>query len=293
MKPTLLFAAIALAAAPLSAQQSEDDFQPGVNFLTSWDLDEDGTITLEELQERRRDIFTAFDENEDGSLSLDEFAAYDAARTDTMQRPDDRGQGGRGEQALSLRASDTDNDGAVSLEEFLAASGSWMELLDRNSDDVVSIDDFGMGQQGNGRARGQGRGPAQGQAMGQDQGMGIGQGYGQGKGQGMGRGQGQGYRDFSAQAGPGNGTSKNGSGRMAQDRQPMPGQGYGRSHGQQAGYGKQGGYRQGNIAFEAVPTPEGGLWIVDARTGDILLCKAVLDSNAPAGFNPVCREADL
>lgn len=280
MKPIILatVALSALSANPGLAQQSADDFVPGVNFLANWDMDEDGKITLDELNERRGDIFAAFDENEDGELSVAEFDAYDAARKGAMQRPEDRGNGGgRGEQALSRAATDTDGDGTVTLDEFRAASAAWLGIMDGNADGVVTVEDFGPGarQAGGGQGHGRNQDMGQGQRAGQDDFR------GQGKGRAEGRGPGRG----------------NGGPDMNQDRQKGTGMAYGqrgnqgRGHGQQGGQGK--GRTQQGVAFQGFPTADGALWIVDERTGDILVCKAVTDSNAAAGFVPVCVEADL
>jgi Ca2+-binding EF-hand superfamily protein len=84
MKRTALISALALAVAlPFSAQAAT----PGENFITTWDYDGNGQVTLAEVLERRADLFSSFDENEDGVLSAAELAAHDAMR-DQMQQQD-------------------------------------------------------------------------------------------------------------------------------------------------------------------------------------------------------------
>lgn len=301
MKQTFLTVATitTILAFPVSGQQAEN-FVPGENFMTSWDVNEDGKITLDELNERRAELFSAFDENEDGRLSAEEFGVYDQTRKESMQRPQDRGNGGgRGELAISLAASDSDKDGSVSLEEFLAASAVWFGVMDKNGDGVIAAADFGGGQGGQGQGQGRQAG-AQNQPMGQQQGMGNGHGRGNGKGQGQGQGGGQGRmqnQQPGGQMGQGNGQGRGQGGRwqqgMAPDQQPQMGQrgGQGRGHGQQGGKGTGGSQR--TVPFAAFPTNDGALWVIDTRTGGILACKVIADSNAAAGFVPVCLEARL
>ncbi len=288
-------ASVALIALPVAAQQSSsDDFVPGVSFLMNWDLDDDGKVTLDELGERRADLFAAFDENEDGNMSLGEFKALDDARVDSMQRPADRGNGNnRAEQVLEHSAIDTNSDGIVTEMEFVGAAAAWMKVMDSDADGVLSKTDFGPGarQQGAGQARqgmgqgqGQGRGQGQGKGHGQRQGMGQGQGQDttqgqpQGQRQGMGKGQGQGQGQATTQ-GQGQGQGK--------------GQGQGQGRGQGKGHGQSMNRSSAAPApFQAFPTDDGALWIVDSTTGDILLCRATMDSSAPAGFAPICVEAN-
>jgi len=93
-------AAVIAFALPLAASA----VTPGENFLTNWDLDEDGKVTLEEVLERRGDLFSSFDADEDGSLSAAEMADHDAMR-EAMQAAQERpanagrgaGQGQRGQ----------------------------------------------------------------------------------------------------------------------------------------------------------------------------------------------------
>lgn len=86
MKRTALLSAIALAVAlPFAASAAT----PGENFVTTWDYDGNGKVTLAEVLERRADLFAGFDENEDGVLSAEELAAHDEMRASMQEaRPD-------------------------------------------------------------------------------------------------------------------------------------------------------------------------------------------------------------
>jgi Ca2+-binding EF-hand superfamily protein len=139
---TLLVAAIALGTA-VTAYASGDG-QPGMKFLESWDMNEDGQVTLAEATERRGDIFFTFDENEDGILSTADYAMFNEARV-ASHEDEQHGQGHprRASVGMEMQFNDVDNDGQVSQEEFLARSADWFNMLDRNSDGIVTSDDFG------------------------------------------------------------------------------------------------------------------------------------------------------
>lgn len=115
---------------------------PGEHFITNWDLDESGGVTLEEARERRGDIFYAFDADEDGTLNDEEYAMFDEAREADMQN-NGMAQGGQGQ----------------------AGQGQ-----------------AGQGQAGQGQGRGMGKQQGQGRGMGQGQGQGQGRGMGMGQG---------------------------------------------------------------------------------------------------------------
>ena len=140
---TLLVAAIAIGTA-FTAYASGNG-QPGMKFLESWDMDEDGQVTLAEATERRGDIFFTFDENEDGILSATDYAMFNEARAADHEGEQTGGQGNgrRASVGMEMDFNDVDSDGQVSQEEFLARSVDWFEILDRNGDGVVTSDDFG------------------------------------------------------------------------------------------------------------------------------------------------------
>lgn len=52
----------------------------GTEFMTNWDTDENGEVTLAEVRERRGDLFYMFDSDEDGRLNDEEYAAFDETR---------------------------------------------------------------------------------------------------------------------------------------------------------------------------------------------------------------------
>lgn len=148
---------------------------PGQHFLDNWDLNEDGSVSLAEAEERRSDIFASFDANEDGALDSEEYQLFDEARaTDMAQSGGQQGAGkqgvgkqgagkqgagkqGAGKQGggrqgggqhratdgMRLQRNDLDGDGKVSRQEFLANAKGWFEMLDRNGDGVITTGDFG------------------------------------------------------------------------------------------------------------------------------------------------------
>lgn len=146
---TLVATLAALTALPALAENQT----PGSHFVTNWDTDENGSVSLDEATTRRGDIFTTFDADEDGLLSEAEYALFDEARANDQAAMGNKmakhGKGhgkGMGEEQGMLRAfNDVDGDGLVSRDEFMARVPDWFAMMDRNSDGAVSEDDFGKG----------------------------------------------------------------------------------------------------------------------------------------------------
>ena len=134
-----------MSATLLASTASAETFNE--HFMSNWDLNSDGAVTLGEVKERRESVFAAFDANEDGFIDAEERKAMDEMRDnehasmaeDGIQRPSGMGQG------------------------------------------------QGMGQgrgQGMGQGHGQGQGRGMGPGKGMGPGNGMGQGMGQGRGMG-------------------------------------------------------------------------------------------------------------
>lgn len=140
MKTTLITAAFLLSATSVLAQDT-----PGDQFLQNWDLDGNGTATIEELREMRSNVFTSFDANEDGAIDAEEYVLFDEARAADVgnYQAGQRAQMQKVADGMSLPASDLDKDGRVSLDEFLAGADRWFAELDRNGDGGITLEDFG------------------------------------------------------------------------------------------------------------------------------------------------------
>ncbi len=117
--------------------------RPGQHFITAWDLNGDGVVSLEDAREQRANVFAMFDENDDGILDPAEFEvlaehrAADAAQHGGGGRK--HAQMGRG---MGLEFNDGDGNGVVTLEEFLDGTARWFALIDSNGDGQITSDDF-------------------------------------------------------------------------------------------------------------------------------------------------------
>lgn len=176
--PLHLAGILALWAGIATAQTAP----PGANFMTQWDLDGDGQVTLAEARERRDAIFSMFDSDSDSDdqFSDEELTGIDAHKLMELeagmgpghQRPEagvtpppGRGAGngngaGKGAGMGAGRAADpaqgffqpaaegigifdADRDGRVSRAEFVAGTEQWLGLRDRDGNGVLSPADFG------------------------------------------------------------------------------------------------------------------------------------------------------
>ena len=141
--PILVAAVLAITSTAAMAEG-----KPGGHFIENWDLNADGVVSIDDLTERRTDIFTTFDANEDDLIDAAEYLDFDAARAADMAE-NAGGEGhGKGpmkkiQDAMSLAFNDTNKDGQVSKQEFMDATAAMLEMADRNGDGVISGDDFG------------------------------------------------------------------------------------------------------------------------------------------------------
>lgn len=118
---------------------------PGSHFIENWDLDENGSVSLEEITERRGDVFVMFDQDENGSLDAAEYVLFDETRAADMENNagGHGAGGGRMQEGLTLAFNDTNGDGQVSKEEFIANSAAWVAMVDRDGDGEITAADFG------------------------------------------------------------------------------------------------------------------------------------------------------
>lgn len=139
MKLHLIAATLALTATTALAQTT-----PGDQFLQNWDLNQDGTATLEELLEMRGNVFVTFDANEDGYLDTEEYVMFDEARANDVANyeAEQRVQMQKVADGMSLPVADLDSDGRVSLAEFRTGAETWFTSLDKNGDGGITLDDF-------------------------------------------------------------------------------------------------------------------------------------------------------
>jgi len=147
MKLITLTTTILLATSAAAVADSHGDpAQAGAHFIENWDLDGDGQVTLREATEKRGDVFYMFDKDENDVLDDAEYLLFDETRQADMNMNAGgykKGPMKRANRGLSRDFNDTDGNGEVSKEEFTIRSSDWFDLIDRNSDGVVTKDDFG------------------------------------------------------------------------------------------------------------------------------------------------------
>jgi Ca2+-binding EF-hand superfamily protein len=97
-------------------------------FMETYDTDNDGKVTKEELETVRKDKLAKFDADNDGQLSLDE---YQALWVDAMRERIVR----------SFQRFDSDGDAKVTGEEYQTPMDRMFRRLDRNDDGALSRDD--------------------------------------------------------------------------------------------------------------------------------------------------------
>jgi Ca2+-binding EF-hand superfamily protein len=104
---------------------------PGMEMLIErFDVNEDGSITREEVTAVTAEKMKTFDLNGDGALSLDE---YKALWTDAMNEAIVR----------SFQFHDPDGDAKVTLEEYSDNFDKLFARFDRNGDGTIAADEFG------------------------------------------------------------------------------------------------------------------------------------------------------
>ncbi len=139
-------------AAPAMAEDEKMAF--ATHFMSSWDADSDGKVTLEEATIRRTDIFASFDADSDGFLTDPELALMEEMRSNQHENVEGKkqgqgmGKGGAGFQAEAeaglhdRKAIDANSDGKIAKDEFVGMTQAWFARLDANSDGVIGTADF-------------------------------------------------------------------------------------------------------------------------------------------------------
>lgn len=119
-----------------------------IEMIEIYDVDGDGSVSQEEIDQRRAERFGRFDADGDGRLSLEEYQALwlDAMRERMIDR---------------FQAHDDDGDGEVTAEEFGERTSNIVLMRDRNGDGVLSIDDARRGRHSRSAAPAQPDAPAQ------------------------------------------------------------------------------------------------------------------------------------
>lgn len=117
----------------------------GSHFIENWDLINNGSVLLEEITERRGDVFFMFDQDENEVITAEEYALFDETRAADMENnAGGHGQGGgRMQEGLTLAFNDSNANGEVSKAEFSTNSAAWFTQIDGDGDGMITTADFG------------------------------------------------------------------------------------------------------------------------------------------------------
>lgn len=170
---TKLLAATLIVGFTAPAAFADSGFRD--HFMTNWDENSDGKVTIEETMARRDAMFTAFDADSDGFLTPEELKMRDQMRAEAWKNMAAQGiqpghmghqgprQGmGRHGQGMHQgmnghgmgwamhqgmgrgmgRGMDVDHDSRISKTEFVAMSERWFARFDRNGDKAIDANDF-------------------------------------------------------------------------------------------------------------------------------------------------------
>ena len=125
--------ALCLAGTPLWAEAPA--------FMKSMDVDQNGFLTLGELEEYRTNVFKTFDKNSDGALDSSEYTAFDEARAAAAKETGAPLQL-RSVHGLAREYTDLNLDGKVTRDEFREALTRWFKTHDKNKDGMLGQGDF-------------------------------------------------------------------------------------------------------------------------------------------------------
>ncbi|PID37054.1 MAG: hypothetical protein CR993_01960 [Rhodobacterales bacterium] len=136
----LITAAFAFAA-PVAAHA--DVFSE--HFLSKYDANGDGAVSLEEVKKKRTRGFGKWDANGDGQLDPNEYGALKAhhATQEALHRSHGMADiPGKVHDAMHVYVMDTNRDGMTSAEEFLAASVAWFKSVDTDGDGRLTAEEL-------------------------------------------------------------------------------------------------------------------------------------------------------
>lgn len=144
MKYLLIAAGAALlsgaAIAPVLAQPGHGRGGPATRLFETFDTNQDGRLTQDEINAARQGQLNRFDADKNGQLSL---AEYQALWADAM----------RERMVRNFQAHDRDGDGNVTVEEFQRRFNDLVSEHDQNGDGAITRDEL----RPRGRMHGHGR----------------------------------------------------------------------------------------------------------------------------------------
>jgi len=124
---TVLAISAALSVAVVNAQGSAQDDRW---LLSKYDANGDRVISVNEIEDRRKRVFSAMDQNHDGDVSFSEYESIDNQRRHPILK-------------ARFDKLDLDRNGELSGQEYASYLGSF-DRMDTNSDGQVTADEMNL-----------------------------------------------------------------------------------------------------------------------------------------------------
>ena len=109
--------------------------------ISGWSFGTDGTITWNDVEALRRQIFETFDADGDGALNSEEYTNFDHARAAAADA-DASSLLLRAVSGLGRNNTDANLDGSVSRMEMEDALRAWFTRVDQDNDGVISKGEY-------------------------------------------------------------------------------------------------------------------------------------------------------
>jgi Ca2+-binding EF-hand superfamily protein len=131
IKPCLVTFVLFASATFVNSTSAQGNAEDGRWLLSKYDANGDRVISVNEIEARRKRVFTTMDQDQDGDVSYSEYQDIDSQRRSPILK-------------ARFQKLDLNRDGALSGEEYASYLGSF-DRMDTNSDGEVSAQEMNLG----------------------------------------------------------------------------------------------------------------------------------------------------